>query len=250
MDNITRKEFYLSKSKCESLSCILLFATHGLQLARLLCPWNSPGKNTGVGCHALLQGIFLTQGSNPDLLHRRQKEWILGEPAVSAIASLIIMKQEVFLPKKKKCIVYSAHFPVSVRNARKSSSVTSRPPVWCQLPGHTVSGVQQSELLSPVLVTWQSSCLLLSSLAQRHFCWCQQCVVPCLTQTQDAPDLQLRSEQLVRCLFSSPVLYVQESIKQEEAGLFQTNRSLSQCPLKFKITTPWVVQAFDCSESY
>ena len=29
--------------------------------ARLLCPWDSPGKNTGVGCHFLLQGIFLTQ---------------------------------------------------------------------------------------------------------------------------------------------------------------------------------------------
>ena len=34
----------------------------------LLCPWDSPGKNTGVGCHALLQGIFPTQGSNPHLL--------------------------------------------------------------------------------------------------------------------------------------------------------------------------------------
>ena len=40
--------------------------------ARLLCPWDSPGKNTGVGCHALLQGIFPTQGSNPGLLHGRQ----------------------------------------------------------------------------------------------------------------------------------------------------------------------------------
>ena len=40
---------------------------HGLQLARLLCPWDSPGKSTGGGCHALLQ-IFLTQGSNPRLL--------------------------------------------------------------------------------------------------------------------------------------------------------------------------------------
>ena len=45
---------------------------HGLQPARLLCPWNSPGKNTGVGCHFLLQGIFLTWGSNPGLLHCRQ----------------------------------------------------------------------------------------------------------------------------------------------------------------------------------
>ena len=32
-----------------------------------LCPWTSPGKSTGVSCHALLQGIFLTQGLNPCL---------------------------------------------------------------------------------------------------------------------------------------------------------------------------------------
>ena len=37
-----------------------------------LCPWNSPDKNTGAGCHSLLQGIFLTLGSNPGLLHCRQ----------------------------------------------------------------------------------------------------------------------------------------------------------------------------------
>ena len=42
----------------------------GLQPSRLLCPWNSPGKNTGGGCHALLQGIFPTQGLNPCLLHQ------------------------------------------------------------------------------------------------------------------------------------------------------------------------------------
>ena len=39
---------------------------------QVLCPWDSPGKNTGVGCHFLLQGIFPTQGSNPGLLHCRQ----------------------------------------------------------------------------------------------------------------------------------------------------------------------------------
>ena len=38
-----------------------------LWTARLLCPWDSPGKNTAVGCHVLL-GLFLTQGSNPCLL--------------------------------------------------------------------------------------------------------------------------------------------------------------------------------------
>ena len=37
---------------------------HGLEPTRFLCPWDSPGKNTGVGCHSLLQGISLTQGLN------------------------------------------------------------------------------------------------------------------------------------------------------------------------------------------
>ena len=42
---------------------------YGLQPTRLLCPRDFPGKNTGEGCHFLLQGIFLTQGSNPHFLH-------------------------------------------------------------------------------------------------------------------------------------------------------------------------------------
>ena len=42
---------------------------HGLQPVRLLCPWDFPGKNTGVCCHVLLQGIFLIQGSNLHFLH-------------------------------------------------------------------------------------------------------------------------------------------------------------------------------------
>ena len=41
---------------------------HGLWPARFLCPWNSPGKNTGVGCYFFLQGIFTTQGLNLSLL--------------------------------------------------------------------------------------------------------------------------------------------------------------------------------------
>ena len=39
-----------------------------LQSARLLCPWDFPGRNIGAGCHFLLQGISLTQGSNMSLL--------------------------------------------------------------------------------------------------------------------------------------------------------------------------------------
>ena len=52
--------------------------------ARLLCPWDSPGKNTGVGCHFLLQGIFPTQESNPSLLHCRQIIYQLSCAAAAA----------------------------------------------------------------------------------------------------------------------------------------------------------------------
>jgi len=52
---------------------------------------DSPGKNTGVGFHTLLQGVFLTQGSNPGLLHCRQILYCLshqGSPYDPAIPLL------------------------------------------------------------------------------------------------------------------------------------------------------------------
>ena len=60
---------------------------YGPKPTRLLCPWDSAGKNSGVGCHALLQGFFLTQGSNPCLLwllNCRQSlyHWATGETLV------------------------------------------------------------------------------------------------------------------------------------------------------------------------
>ena len=45
---------------------------HRRQPTRLPHPWDSPGKNTGVGCHSVLQGIFPTQGLNPVLSHCRR----------------------------------------------------------------------------------------------------------------------------------------------------------------------------------
>ena len=51
------------------LSLVWLFVKHKLYPTRLLCPWDFPVKNTGVDCHFLLQGIFLTQGLNPCLLN-------------------------------------------------------------------------------------------------------------------------------------------------------------------------------------
>ena len=60
---------------------------HGLQPTRLLCPWNSPGQNTGVGSRFFLLGIFPTQGLNPGLQHCGRILYLLshqGSPVVVA----------------------------------------------------------------------------------------------------------------------------------------------------------------------
>ena len=60
---------------------------------RLLCPWDSPGRNTGVGCHFLLQGIFPTQESNPGLLHCRQMIYQVsyeGSPNMSSVPIAVV----------------------------------------------------------------------------------------------------------------------------------------------------------------
>ena len=61
---------------------------HELQSSRFLCSWDFPGKNTGVGWHFLLQGIFPTQGSNPHLLHWQVDSLPLshqGSPYISCV---------------------------------------------------------------------------------------------------------------------------------------------------------------------
>ena len=97
---------------------------HGLELTMLLSPWISPGKNTGVGSHSFLQGIFLTQGSNPGLLHCR---WILyclshqGSPMNAASISnknmgyislklffLSVSKKIIYIKIKVKFEIWSA----------------------------------------------------------------------------------------------------------------------------------------------
>ena len=65
----SQKDLTLRKVLACSMEPDTTLQLHGLWSTRLLCPWDSPGKNTGVGCHFLLQGIFSTQGSNPCLLH-------------------------------------------------------------------------------------------------------------------------------------------------------------------------------------
>ena len=67
--------------KSESVSCSVVSDSvrpHRRQPTRLPCPWDSPGKNIGVGCHALLQGIFPSgiEPRSPAL----QADSLLSEP--------------------------------------------------------------------------------------------------------------------------------------------------------------------------
>ena len=52
--------------------CVLITQSCLTLCDLMVCPWNSLGKNTGVGCHFLLRGIFQTQGLNQSLLYCRQ----------------------------------------------------------------------------------------------------------------------------------------------------------------------------------
>ena len=82
---------------------------HGLWLTRLFCLWDSPGKNTGVGCHFLLQ-IFPTQGLNLGLPHCRQTLYCLSRSPTekvfnkytSADWSIFITRLSRILEKKTK----------------------------------------------------------------------------------------------------------------------------------------------------
>ena len=67
--HLCAKSLQFSLTLCDPMDCS--------PPARLLCPWDSPGKITGVGCHALLQGIFLTQGLNQHLYVSFISRWVL-----------------------------------------------------------------------------------------------------------------------------------------------------------------------------
>ena len=82
---------YLYKqSKMHACSVVLdSVRSHALLLFRLLCPWDFPGKNAGVDCHFLLQGIFPTHESNLGLPHCGQTLYRLSHQGSLSLWRLI-----------------------------------------------------------------------------------------------------------------------------------------------------------------
>ena len=87
-------------------SCLTL-QPRGLSPIRLLCPWDFPGKNTGVGCRSLLQGIFPTQGLNPGLLHCRQILYCVSHQSWESNAGSSAMTPYALNP----CLLLSTCWP-------------------------------------------------------------------------------------------------------------------------------------------
>ena len=90
-----------------------------LKPSRLLCPWDFPGKNTGVECHSLLQGLFPPQGSNPHLLH-----WQADSSPLSHLGSPLM---------KKSPAVFSSCEKEVARGVLPSRPICPRP--WCTAVG-------------------------------------------------------------------------------------------------------------------
>ena len=92
------------KVQVKSLSHVRLFATPWtVACTRLLCPWDFPGKNTGVDCHFLLHRIFLTQGSNCGLRDWTQVFSLTGRHfTLWATGKLLHFWVEIKKKKKKK----------------------------------------------------------------------------------------------------------------------------------------------------
>ena len=79
--------------------------------ARLLCPWHFPGKNTGVGCHCLLQEIFWTQRSNtfPALVGRFVTTWAIKE-ALYIYIIYIVYSMYIYIDRYSQ-FLYPRGFP-------------------------------------------------------------------------------------------------------------------------------------------
>ena len=71
------------------------FETPRTVAARFLYSWDFPGENTGVGCHFLLQGIFLTQGSNSHLLHWQVESLALSQEALLCFREIKMKDHEL-----------------------------------------------------------------------------------------------------------------------------------------------------------
>ena len=133
----------------------------GLSPARILCPWNFPGKNTGVGCHFLLPGIFPTQGLNPCLLHCRQILYHLRHQGSLLYREMLSNLPFTFKNIKPPSKGLMPAFPVASRTVVFSAPNPVAGHCWPvplpETPGHPQASLAQS-LVGSLLLSPGSWC--------------------------------------------------------------------------------------------
>ena len=97
-------------------SCLTFCNPKDYSPTRLLCPWNFPDKNTGVGCHFLLQGFFLTQGWNPHLLN--PLHWQVDSLPLNHQGNPLIW---IFLSQRIWDVYVATYFASTFRRAENKS---------------------------------------------------------------------------------------------------------------------------------
>jgi len=155
---------------CESHSVV----SDSLQPHGLYSPWNSLGQNTEVGSHSFLQGIFPTQGMNPDLAHCKQILYCLSHQGckkpkfcitclcccwVTSVMSDSVQphrRQPTRLPcpwdSPGKNTGVDCHFLLQCTKVKSESEVaqscpTLSNPMDCSLPVSSVHGIVQATVL-------------------------------------------------------------------------------------------------------
>ena len=119
--SFTQRNVFEVQPCCSMSQCFFIFdvcvnhsvvsdslRSHGLYPSRLLCPWNSPGKDTGVGCYSPLHQIFLIQGLNPILPHFKQILYSLSHQGTVIFNDWIIFHcTEVLLNPSSYCLLHN-----------------------------------------------------------------------------------------------------------------------------------------------
>ena len=120
---------------------VRLFVSPWTVALRFLCPWYFSGKNTGVGCYSLLQGIFLTQGSNLGLLHCRQILYHLSHCCCCCQVTSVVSDSVRPNRQQPECMKVKSESEVA------QSCITLSNPMDCSLPGSSVHGIFQARIL-------------------------------------------------------------------------------------------------------
>ena len=136
------------------------------QPTRLPRPWDSPGKNTGVYSHSLLQGIFPTQGPNWSLLSHwpagslllaPPSEWSISVMSYSVTPGTVAYQAPPSMEFSRQEYWTGLPFPSPMHESEKwkwitQSCPTHRDPMDCSLPGSSIHWIFQARVLDWVAI--------------------------------------------------------------------------------------------------